>query len=142
MKQQTVRRPLLPWSAVFASGWMITATLGWPVLGLLMLATSGLSGANLSMDVLELTATGGVLIGICQLSRRGIPFRFRDQRGPTMNVLCGASMCCGAPALVWVTALMIHAVVPPVVAGVVVFFVGAHDWSKEIVVWSRGATTS
>ena len=131
------RRPLLPWRVALSGGWMVAAVAAWPLLGAAV-ALSGADGVTPTMVLLELSVTGGLLIGICQLRRRGIPFRFRDQRGATMNVLFGASLTCGTPALVWVTAGLVHNVVVPVCAGVLSVVVNGYGWVAELRAWRRG----
>ena len=102
----TPRRPLVPWRVAAGGGWAAAAA-AWPVLGAAF-ALSGIAGVTLATVLLELSLTGGLLLGIFQLRRRGIPFRFRDQQGPTMTVLTGATLTCAVPALVWSTSEVLH----------------------------------
>jgi len=132
----TVARPLLPWRVALSGGPMV-AVVAWPLLGAAF-AFSGIDGLTPVVVLLELTVTGGLLVGICQLRRRGIPFRFRDQRGTTRNVPFGASLTCGTPALVWLTAQVLHSWVVPIVAGVLSLPFIAHGWVAELRAWRRG----
>lgn len=129
-------RPLVPWRVAASGGWRV-AVAAWPVVGAAF-AVSGIGGVTPAMVLLELTVTGGLLLGIFQLRRRGIPFRFRDQRGPTMNVLAGATLTCGTPALVWATSEVIHNPVLPIVGGAVTLPINLYGWVAELRAWRRG----
>lgn len=131
----STRRPLVPRRVAARGGW-IAALVAWPIGGVAF-ALSGLGGVTPAMVLLELTTTGGLLLGIFQLRRRGIPFRFRDQQGPTMNVLAGATLTCGLPALVWATSEVVHNAVLPLIGGVVVLPPMLYGWVAELRAWRR-----
>ena len=76
----TSGRPLLPRKVAASGGWAVAAA-AWPILGAAV-ARSGIEPITPALVLLELTMSGGLLLGIFQLRRRGIPFRFRDQQGP------------------------------------------------------------
>jgi len=129
------RRPLLPWRVAAGGGWPVAAAL-WPLVGVAF-ALSGIAGVTAAMVLLELTATAGLLLGIFQLRRRCIPFRFRYQQGPTMNVLAGATFTCAMPALVWATSEALHNLVLPLIGAAVMLPVNGYEWVAELRAWRR-----
>lgn len=131
----STRRPLVPWRVAARGGWIATLV-AWPIVGVAFVL-SGIEGVTPAMVLLELTTTGGLLLGIFQLRRRGIPFRFRDQQGPTMNVLAGATLTCGLPALVWATSEVVHNAVLPLIGAVAVLPPILYGWVAELRAWRR-----
>ena len=55
-----------------------------------------------------------------------------------MNVLFGASLTCGTPALVWLTTDVIHNLTVPLLAAIVSVVVNGYSWMEELRAWRRG----